>query len=93
MVSKTIFNFFKNRTKNLFQYFKSLCRGHDDIPTLHKDEIAYSTNVAKAHISNKHFATVFVHYTEFTDIYLLDMAQSPYPDLSPIETATATKLI
>ena len=56
---KTLFDPFMNSKKNFFYYIKSMRRDNYGIPTLQKNGVTYSSDVDKAEVLNKHFASVF----------------------------------
>ena len=82
-LDKTLFNpFMSSKKKNFFRYIKSMRRDNYGIPTLQKDGITYSSDVDKAEVLNRHFASVF---TKDSGLIVPNLDPSPYPELLPFE--------
>ena len=83
-MARTLSDPFRNgRKKNFFRYIKSIRKDNYGIPTLHKDGALHSSDVDKAEILNKYFASVF---TQDTGSSPPELGPSPYPDLELLET-------
>ena len=55
-----------------------MCRDNYGIPTLQKDGVMYSSDVDKAEVLNRHFASVF---TKASGLIVPNLDPSPYPEL------------
>ena len=82
-LDKTLFNpFMSSKKKNFFRYIESMRRDNYGIPTLQKDGITYSSDVDKAEVLNRHFASVL---TKDSGLIVPNLDPSPYPELLPFE--------
>ena len=78
-LDKTLFDpFMSSKKKNFFRYIKSMCRDNYGIHTLQKNGVTYSSDVDKAEVLNKHFASVF---TKDLGVTVPNLDPSPYPEL------------
>ena len=78
-LDKTLFDpFMSSKKKNFFRYIKSMRRDNYGIPTLQKNGITYSSDVDKAEVLNKNFASVF---TKDLGVTVPNLDPSPYPEL------------
>ena len=76
-LDKTLFDpFMSSKKKNFFRYIKSMRRDNYGIPTLQKNGVTYSSDVDKAEVLNKHFASVF---TKDPGVTVPNLDPSPYP--------------